>query len=355
MIFDWFKRRSKLERRSGGFTSEVMLARASYIAGRSGIAELTATVQTCVSLWENSFALAQVDGTDLLRPRELALLGRALALRGETVFVIDDERLIPCSDWDLSTRDAMPKAYRVTVPDVGGGRSVTALAPEVLHVVTGADVSTPYAGQSPLRRAQITAGLLHVLESALSEVYENGPLGSQVVPFPENPEVDNDALGASFRGKRGRVLVRESVNVTAAGGPSPQTDWSPNTVTPDLSKAMTAEHVAGARDAIASAFGVLPGWLNPQTTGPLVREAQRHLVQFVLQPIAEIVAQEASEKLGVKVALDLVSPLQAFDQGGRARAFTTMIEGLANAKAAGLSPDAVKAALAFIDEAPRDS
>lgn len=88
----------------------------------------------------------------------------------------------------------------------------------------------------------------------------------------------------------------------------------------------------------------------PQMTGPLVREAQRHLVQFCLQPIAEIVAQEASEKLGTKVTLDLVSPLQAFDQGGRARAFATMIDGLAAAKEAGLSPEAIKAALQFIDE-----
>jgi hypothetical protein len=65
-------------------------------------------------------------------------------------------------------------------------------------------------------------------------------------------------------------------------------------------------------------------------------------------------AQEASDKLGVKVDLDLVSPLQAFDQGGRARAFATMIEGLGNAKATGLTPEAIKAALAFIDEAPQN-
>lgn len=354
MMFDWFKRKPRLERRSGaGFTAEVMLARGNYIAGRSGFAELTATAQTCISLWENSFAIAQVEGTDLLRPRELALLGRTLALRGEAVLLIGDDRLIPCADWDLSTRDARPRAYRVTIPEVGGGRSVTALAPEVLHIVTGADVVTPYAGQSPLRRASITAGLLHVLETALSEVYENAPLGSQIVPFPESPDTDNEALSRGFRGRRGSVLLRESVNVTAAGGPTPQTDWSPNTITPDLSRAMTAEHVALARDAIAGAFGVLPGLLNPQTTGPMVREAQRHLVQFALQPIAEIVAQEASDKLGAKVALDLVSPLQAFDQGGRARAFATIVEGLANAKASGLSPEAVSMALEFIDEAHR--
>ncbi|MCE9522812.1 MAG: hypothetical protein K8S25_10315 [Alphaproteobacteria bacterium] len=47
---------------------------------------------------------------------------------------------------------------------------------------------------------------------------------------------------------------------------------------------------------------------------------------------------------------------QVFDQGGRARAFATMIEGLASAKAAGLSPEAVKMALQYIDEgSPREA
>jgi hypothetical protein len=78
------------------------------------------------------------------------------------------------------------------------------------------------------------------------------------------------------------------------------------------------------------------------------------LVQFVLQPIAEIVAQECAEKLGSHVALDLVSPLQAFDQGGRARAFATLVEGLKSAKDAGLSPAQVQAAVQFIDERPTE-
>jgi hypothetical protein len=87
------------------------------------------------------------------------------------------------------------------------------------------------------------------------------------------------------------------------------------------------------------------------TTGPLVREAQRHLAQFVLQPIAEVVAQGCSEKLGVTVTFDLITPLQAYDQGGRARAFATLIEGLAAAKSASLSSADLNAALSFIDEA----
>jgi hypothetical protein len=332
-----------------------MAARESYISGRRGIGELTGTVQSCVSLWENAFAIAQVDGTDVLRPRELALLGRSLALRGEAVFFIrEDGRLLPASDWDFTTRDGIPRAYRLSIAEAGGGRPMTALAPEVLHFVTGADMVAPYNGQAPLRRANLTASLLHALESALTEVYELGPLGSQIVPFPENPHVDNEQLSRGFRGRRGSVLLRESVNVTAAGGPAPQTDWQPRSVTPDLRNAMTAESLAAARDTITATFGVLPGLFSLQTTGPLVREAQRHLVQFTLQPMAEVLAQESSDKLGAKVSIDLVSPLQAFDQGGRARAFATLIDGLTAAKEAGLSPAHVQAALQFIDERPAE-
>jgi hypothetical protein len=59
-----------------------MAARESYVSERRGLAELTARAQSCVSLWENGFAFADVTGTDLLGRRELALIGRSLALLG---------------------------------------------------------------------------------------------------------------------------------------------------------------------------------------------------------------------------------------------------------------------------------
>jgi hypothetical protein len=100
---------------------------------------------------------------------------------------------------------------------------------------------------------------------------------------------------------------------------------------------------------------VLPSLFYRQTTGPLVREAQRHLAQWVLQPICELIAEEARTKLGGPVDLDCISPLQAFDHGGRARAFGAMISALSEAKAAGLTPAETAFALKFIDEgAPGD-
>ena len=188
MMWPFKKKEPESETRSSGtgYTGQVMAARADYIGGVDGVAELTGTVQGCVSLWEGGLSLADVEGTDLLTPFHLALSARALALRGEAVFVIRDDGLLPCSDWDLSTRLSKPTAYRlpptayrVGIPDAGGGRSMTVLAGEVLHLRIGSDMGQPYIGTAPLRRERLTAGLLHTLETALGEVYANAPLGPQ--------------------------------------------------------------------------------------------------------------------------------------------------------------------------------
>lgn len=342
---------TKVEKRSAmsGFTAELIAARAQYIAGRSGIGELTGTVQTCVALWENAFAAADVTGAPSLNRRTMALAARALALRGEALFLIRDGGLVPCSDWDLSTRNGKPTAYRASVSEAGGGRTETVLAAEVLHFRIGSDVTTPWAGTSPLRRSSITSGLLEAVETALAEVFEFAPLGSQIVPFPESRDVDLENLGRGFRGRRGRVLLRESVAVSAAGGPAPATDWKPQDVTPNLQQAMTPETLAAARGAVAGAFGVLPALLQDNAQGPLVREAQRHLATWMLQPIAETIEEEATAKLGVEVEIDVLRPLQAFDQGGAARAFSTFVGALAQAKEAGLDPAAVAGVLSRLD------
>lgn len=337
-----FNRKKTDETRStgSGYTASIMAAREAYVSGQRGLGELTATAQAAVSLWEGGLGLADVSGTGLLDRRSLTLCARSLALRGEALFLIRDSALVPCSDWDLRTRDARPTAYRVSIPEAGGARSETVLAAEVLHVRIGCDPSAPYYGTPPLKRAQLTAGLLNAVESALAEVYELAPLATQVLPFPEAPQTDLEAMARGFRGNRGKVLIRESVNVAAAGGPAPMQDWKPHDLSPDLSKAMTRETLLAARDSINMAFGILPGLSSPATTGPMVREAQRHLAQWVLQPIATGIAEEASDKLGSAVSLDVMRPLQSYDAGGRARALSGIIQALAQAKDAGVDPDA---------------
>ena len=351
-MFGWLRRSPKAPdqetRAAGGvFTSQVLEARADAIHGRQGVAEATAAAQGCVSLWDGGLSLANVDGTDALTPGLLSLIARSLALRGEFVGLIGDDGILPASDHDITTRDGLPTAYRLTLPATGGGRNLTVLAAEVLHVRIGSDVRAPWAGTPPLHRAHLTAGLLQAVESALSETYETAPFGSQVVPFPESDEVSRENLARSFRGRRGRVLLRESVTTTAAGGPTPATDWKPSDLSPDLSKSLATEALRGARDSVCNAFGVLPAMLANNAAGPSVREGQRHLASWTLQPIAALIAQEATEKLGAAVSVDALAPLQAYDAGGRARSFKGVVEAMGAARAAGLSDDQIAAAARF--------
>ncbi|MCO8144850.1 phage portal protein [Rhodovulum tesquicola] len=338
-LFDFFRRKPETRAAASGFTAEIIAAREAYISGSRGIAELTATAQTCVSLWESGLALADVDGTDLLDRRTMALAGRAAALRGEAVFLITDEGLVPCSDWDLTTRNGRPRAYRLSIAESGGGRTFTALAAEVLHLRIGCDPAAPYYGTAPLKRAQLTAGLLNAVENALAETFETAPIGSQIVPLPDSAPDDMDNMRAAFRGRRGSVLVVEGVAQATAAGMNPQLGQRREDLTPNIKDAMAIETMQAARDAIGAAFGVLPGLLNRATTGPMVREAQRHLATWQLQPLAELLAEEATQKLGAPVRIDTLRPLQAFDAGGRARALSAIIGAMAQAKEAGIDPD----------------
>lgn len=342
------------EKRASTFTAEVMALRESYLSGSAGLSELTATTQGCVTLWENAFALADVTGADMLDRRTMAMIGRTAALRGEALMLIRD-RLIPCTGWDVATRDSEPVAYRVTVAEAGGSRQETALAGEVIHLRLGIDPAVPWAGQAPLRRSGLSASLLEQVETALRDVYENAPLGSQIVHLPEGAADDMATMRANLMGRRGSALVLEGVAASAAAGMAPTLGKAPDSLTPDLQRAMTGETLDAARGAICWAFGVLPGMLNPNTTGPLIREGQRHLAGWTLQPIAELLAEEATAKLGGAVMIDVGRPLQAFDAGGRARALAQLIEAMGRAKELGLTPAQVAEAVKSVDFGGGDS
>ncbi len=332
-----------------GYTASIMAARAGYITSASGVGELTATVQSSISLWEGCLMLADVEGTDLLTRRTMGAIARSLALRGECLMVIRGDRLVFCADWEVSTRLGAPVAYRASISEAGGNTTVHLLAGEVIHIRIGSDAVTPWAGVAPLRRASLTAGLLAEIENVISEVYRNAPVGSQIIPFPESSASDMEALGAGFSSKRGRVMIRESTQVTAAGGAAPQTDWKSQQTSPDITGVMPSQLLDDSRNAVMNCFGVLPSLLNHNATGPLVREAQRHLAGWTLQPIAALIAEEASNKLGGEVSIDTLRPVQAYDVGGRARALNAMVEALAKAKETGLTGDELNTVLTLVN------
>src|SRR3546814_20747874 len=94
------------------------------------------------------------------------------------------------------------------------------------------------------------------------------------------------ALGRTSRGQRRRVLLRESVAVTAAGGPAPHADWRPQYVTPTLSRAMTPATLSAARARICTTSRVLPILFASAAQGPPSRHAQRPLAPSTFPPPA---------------------------------------------------------------------
>ncbi len=350
-MFGWFTKRGRLDldqrqqetRATGtGYTSMIMAARQSYLSGTSDLAEMTGVVQSCISLWENALSGADVEGTDMLDRRTMGLLARSLALRGEFVGIITGDGILPCSDWELSTRGGLPRAYRVSISEAGGGTTQTALAAEVLHVRIGSDTVAPWTGSAPLRRSALSANLLHEIEEALRDTYRDAPIGSQVLPLPDSSPEDMAEMRGALRGRRGSTLIVEGVAQATAAGMNPQLGQRRDDLTPDLQKAQIVQSLAAAQGSIAMAFGVLPALLNPATTGPMVRECQRMLGQWTLEPISKLIAEEASAKLGGTVRIDCIRPLQAYDAAGKARAFSAYIGALAEAKAAGIDPGPVQ-------------
>jgi hypothetical protein len=191
--------------------------------------------------------------------------------------------------------------------------------------------------------------MLHAVEAALAETFENAPLGSQIVHLPDSAADDMAAMRAAFRGRRGSTLVIEGVAQATAAGMNPNLGQKPDNLSPDLSRSMTRETLDAARGGILSVYGVLPALMNPSATGPVVREAQRHLAGWVLQPMAELLAEEAKAKLGGEIVIDVGRPLQAFDAGGRARALAQIVETMGRAKELGLSPDEIGAAFKSVN------
>ncbi len=277
----------------------------------------------------------------VMAARESFISGR----RGAAVCLITELGLVPATDWDVTTRDGKPRAHRLSIPEAGGGRTVTALAAEVLHLRISSENLTPRIGTAPLRRCSLTGAMLHAVGSALGETFENAPLGSQIVPLPDIGAEDMALTRGAFRGRRGSTLVIEGVAQAPAAGMNPQIGQKPDQLSPDLSKSMTAETLAASREGILMAYGVLPSLVNRAATGPAVREAQHQLAIWTLQPIAALLAEEASAKLGTTVEIDTIRPLQAFD----ARALAAIINTMADSKEAGIPPADVSGAMHMVD------
>ena len=296
------------------------LAATQLVAGLVGRALSTASVE------------ADAPIASALSPSVLYDIGAGLIIEGEAVHLIGvDEsgvRLTPAANWEIHGSGTDPDGWvyrlEVSVPD--GSIARTLPGASVLHVRWHCDAMRPWQGRSPIAVAAETTRLAGALERTLAD--EAGAPVGRVLPAPLDSLADDDLadLRSDLGSLRGRVALvpsmRGSWGEGQAGAPL---DWKPQRIgpePPDVLRALRAD----ARVDVLAAVGVPAALFAADTTASGRRESFRQLLHSTIQPIGELVSQEASRAMSSPVRLTH-SRLEAGDLQGRARAFSSLVQG----------------------------
>ena len=276
-----------------------------------------AAVEAAVGMWERAFASAR---SETLTAAQLALVGRSLLLRGESVWHVDrGGRLAPATHPVTVQGGLYPAAwsYKLTLAGPTSTRTVSATAGTVAHFRIGTDPGRPWVGCSPLSNSELTRNALAYVERSLSQEHQ-GPVGSMIaVQDPEsNTEVANSIGSAA-----GAVLLGESA-ATGLAGDSARIDWRAYRFGPN-----PAQSSVLARDnlerSVWSSAGVPVELLRP-SSGVDAREAWRRFLFAVVAPIGQIISGEL-RRLGLDAELDWTE-LRASDLASRSRSYKQLTE-----------------------------
>ena len=343
----WPFRRTE-QRASIADATDAALAHLDAIAaGEPGTARALAVAETCAGLWERCMASATV-GPDIaalrsLSPPLLAVIGRALASRGEFVGAIEISEgmamVVPAAAWDI-TGAASPShwMYRLDLTGPTATRTLTLPSAAVVHVRTGASVETPWQGRSPLARSPLTAKLAARVDKAL-EKDARVPVG-RIFPIEVPAPAQRDDIKKAIV-KGGLTVIDQ---VSPRGEQQPSARWSPV----DYGPAPDQWSVSLRGDLIVevlSAYGVPPALFATAGDGSGQREAWRRFWAGTMQPLARMLEDELRGKLDPRAAVTL-DALRASDEDGRSRAVARRVQAASMAveKLSMSTPDALRLA-----------
>ena len=289
-----------------------LIAQASG-AGAPATAGALAAVETAAGLWSRALGSALVTPatalTRTLTPSVLASMGRELAVRGESVHVLDLDgggvSLTPASRWEVSG-GTRPESWRYAVEfPLPGGRVVkrTIGADGVIHLRYATRPGAPWAGVSPLGMASETQALAAWIEKRLAQ--ETSTPTGYVLTVPDGASDGNvTGLGCTtLKALAGKLFVTET---TAAGWgqgkeSAPKGDYETTRLgaNPPASLASLRQDV---RADVLACFGV-PSALHG--SGTSARESYRQMLQGTIVPLSKLVVEELAAKLD--------TPTLAFD------------------------------------------
>ena len=334
MRWPWQRREA---RGSQPFTDAIVDAIAAQAAGTTaGDPGAIAALETAAGLWSRSLAAATVTpSVPALTADVLALVGRDLIRRGESVFAIEVEQgapvLRPAGSWDVRG-PWRESEWRYRLDLFGPSGNVTRFLPAaaVVHVRYAVDPARPWQGLSPLAWARSTGTLAANLEQRLGE--EASGSVARLIPVPQDggDSGDDDPLAklkADIARGKGRALLVETTAAAWGEGKAaaPQSDWKQSRIGPDP-PATLATLRSDAALAVLDACGV-PRAMATEADGTAQREAWRRFVMGSVEPVARIVARELGAKLDAPgLAFDFTN-LWGHDLAGRAAAFQKLVQG----------------------------
>ena len=279
-----------------------------------------AVVEACAGLWERAFESATVQPmnnlTSGLTPTFFGIVARALAMRGECLFLIRLDgmnlRLIPANSFDVISGSAeiMTWVYRADTSGPSSSRSEYLGGDAVLHFRIGTDVKQPWRGRSPLSRGSKTAALAAQLEESLTLELKT-PIG-RIAPISGNEENRKQYWnGLSLGG----LTVYGSLS---SAGQEHARDFKPVSYGPEPDQFSIALRTDLSQD-IAAAFGVPASFFSPGGDGAGQREAWRRFLFGTIAPIGRVIEAECKAKLDPSIIIGH-DAMRASDEDGRSRA-----------------------------------
>ena len=286
--------------------------------GFSG-ADGLAVAESCIGVWERAMSSSQVtprnQRTSILTPAVLGSIGRALATRGECIFIIGLERgqltLTPATSFDISGgEDPTSWMYRVDLQGPSSATSRVVSGAGVVHPRIAARQGVPWRGRSPLDRAGSTTAVARVLEQVLAQELAI-PTG-RILPAGGNSEqlrVYGSEIAAG-----GLTIASQNFNQEQ----TPSSRWTPQKIGPEPPAEVVDLRGELASDIVAC-YGL--AGLFSGGDGAAQKEALRRAWSATLQPIARIIEAELRDKLDVPDLEISLDELRASDEQARSRAF----------------------------------
>ena len=341
MKFWPFAARVPEKRAAQPFTDALVSAIQAQAAG-SELAQpnATAAVESAAGFYSRALAASLVvdagRAESALEPSVLALVGRDLIRRGESVFVVDvwdgAVRLQPAGSWDVrGGPDERGWWYRCDVFGPSGNETRFVPGARVLHFRWAVDPARPWHGISPLQWARLTAAGLANLEAMVAA--EAGSPFGYLLPTPADVDDtdENDDPNAKLRGDlfaaRGRTLLVHDPALAEDNAGRPRASAYKSVA---RFGANPPESIEGLRDATAAsimgACGLSPALFSGRSDGTLARENYRQAILSAVRPVVRLIVAELRRKLDEpKLDLD-TSPLHSSDNEGRARSFKSLVE-----------------------------